>query len=199
MQPEHLGMDLDGFWFRSFWKIEPHNVGEDRFNQSIWILFVPWNTDFCSQFWRQTCIRNNNVMKIYPRKQNPCFEIGEHDFRMRLRPKLQMNQSLSPIFPFAYILRARCVSAKPRVWARNGKDILFKHTYIYICVHIYIYMYSDGCPHLASHRAIGQMTHPRLFEMPKNRLQPDVVSYNSAISACDKSEQWQAALHMLGP
>ena len=43
------------------------------------------------------------------------------------------------------------------------------------------------------------MTHPRLFEMPMNRLQPDVVSYNSAISACDKSEQWQAALHMFGP
>ena len=40
---------------------------------------------FVGQIWRQTCIRNNIVIGIYPRKQKPCFEIGERDFRMRLQ------------------------------------------------------------------------------------------------------------------
>ena len=32
--------------------------------------------------------------------------------------------------------------------------------------------------------------------MRKQQNQPDVISYNSAISACDKSGEWQAALHL---
>ncbi|CAK0840714.1 unnamed protein product [Prorocentrum cordatum] len=29
-------------------------------------------------------------------------------------------------------------------------------------------------------------------------LEPDVISYNSGISACEKGEQWQCALSLLG-
>ena len=37
---------------------------------------------------------------------------------------------------------------------------------------------------------------PRIEEMRLQQTQPDVISYNSAISACDKSGEWQAALHL---
>ena len=36
-----------------------------------------------------------------------------------------------------------------------------------------------------------------LDEMPQRRLDPDVISFSAAISACEKSEQWEKALELL--
>ena len=38
---------------------------------------------------------------------------------------------------------------------------------------------------------------PVLSEMQQRLLDPDVISFNAAISACEKGEQWQQALGML--
>ena len=36
-----------------------------------------------------------------------------------------------------------------------------------------------------------------LQEMGRSQLQPDVVSYSAAISACEKGQQWEQALGLL--
>ncbi len=37
----------------------------------------------------------------------------------------------------------------------------------------------------------------RLDEMQAKGLTPDVITYNAAISACDKGRQWQEALRLV--
>ena len=36
-----------------------------------------------------------------------------------------------------------------------------------------------------------------LQEMWRYQLEPNVISYNSAISACEKGQQWEQALSLL--
>ena len=38
---------------------------------------------------------------------------------------------------------------------------------------------------------------PRLDRMPSMKMCPNVVTYNAAISSCEKGSQWQLALHLL--
>ena len=33
--------------------------------------------------------------------------------------------------------------------------------------------------------------------MRRSQMEPDVISYNAAISACDESQQWEKALSLL--
>ena len=55
---------------------------------------------------------------------------------------------------------------------------------MYVYIHIYTFVY------MGAHVCIGKLAALRL-------VQPNVVAYNAAISACEKTEQWLRALSLL--